>query len=103
MTAAPGFHERDTNDTDASVRFYDPPDQLEAPDETIGANKNAKTNDDNNPNNTRNIRGGLKNIAFLGIDPTPDVVSIAAIYFVEGALGLARLAQTILLKDEFSL
>lgn len=44
----------------------------------------------------------LKTI-FLGIDPTPDILAIATIYFVEGALGLARLAQTFLLKDELKL
>jgi hypothetical protein len=40
---------------------------------------------------------------FLGIEPTPEVLSIMAIYFVEGALGLARLAQTFYLKDELHL
>jgi tellurite resistance protein len=40
---------------------------------------------------------------FLGIEPTPEVLSIMAIYFVEGALGLARLAQTFFLKDELHL
>jgi len=45
----------------------------------------------------------LKEKAFLGIDPTPEVLSIMAIYFVEGALGLARLAQTFFLKDELHL
>jgi folate/biopterin transporter len=49
------------------------------------------------------IRETLKNTIFLGIDPTPDVIAIATIYFVEGALGLARLAQTFLLKDELHL
>jgi folate/biopterin transporter len=49
------------------------------------------------------IRETLKNTVFLGIDPTPDVIAIATIYFVEGALGLARLAQTFLLKDELHL
>lgn len=39
----------------------------------------------------------------FGIEPTPDVLAIATIYFVEGALGLARLAQTYLLKDELHL
>ncbi|OEU12222.1 BT1-domain-containing protein [Fragilariopsis cylindrus CCMP1102] len=43
------------------------------------------------------------NTIFLGIDPTPDVIAIATIYFVEGALGIARLAQTFLLKDELHL
>jgi len=40
---------------------------------------------------------------FLGIAPTPEILAIATIYFVEGALGLAGLAQTFLLKDELSL
>eukprot|EP00536_Pseudo-nitzschia_multiseries_P010151 jgi/Psemu1/202507/e_gw1.301.29.1 len=60
-----------------------------------------------NPEETEGTPGGiretLKNSIFLGIDPTPDVVAIATIYFVEGALGLARLAQTFLLKDELHL
>ncbi|GFH45009.1 hypothetical protein CTEN210_01483 [Chaetoceros tenuissimus] len=45
----------------------------------------------------------LKEKLFLGIEPTPEVLSIMAIYFVEGALGLARLAQTFFLKDELHL
>lgn len=40
---------------------------------------------------------------FLGIEPTPDILAIATIYFVEGALGLARLARVFLLKDELHL
>jgi folate/biopterin transporter len=47
--------------------------------------------------------GDLLKTIFLGIDPTPDIIAISAIYFVEGALGLARLAQTFLLKDELHL
>jgi BT1 family len=39
----------------------------------------------------------------IGIEPTPEIMAIVTIYFVEGALGLARLAQTYLLKDELSL
>jgi folate/biopterin transporter len=49
------------------------------------------------------LRTWFKDTLFLGIDPTPDVIAIATIYFVEGALGLARLAQTYLLKDELHL
>ena len=52
---------------------------------------------------SKGIRETLKDTVFLGIDPTPDVIAIATIYFVEGALGLARLAQTFLLKDELHL
>jgi folate/biopterin transporter len=78
------------------------------------------TSDNNNNNSVQNddaklqqvelpdlsslsIRTWFKDTIFLGIDPTPDVVAIATIYFVEGALGLARLAQTYLLKDELHL
>lgn len=50
-----------------------------------------------------NVRAWFRDNIFLGIDPTPDVIAIATIYFVEGALGLARLAQTFLLKDELHL
>ena len=45
----------------------------------------------------------LKERLFLGIDPTPEIIAIMTIYFVEGALGLARLAQTFLLKDTLHL
>jgi len=45
----------------------------------------------------------LKDSLFLGIEPTPEIAAIMTIYFVEGALGLARLAQTFLLKDELHL
>jgi len=58
----------------------------------------SSTSPDNN-----NARKWIQNNIFLGIDPTPDVIAIATIYFVEGALGLARLAQTFLLKDELHL
>lgn len=45
----------------------------------------------------------MKESIFLGIDPSPQIIAIMTIYFVEGALGLARLAQTFLLKDDFHL
>ena len=43
-----------------------------------------------------------KNI-LLGNEASPETLAIVTIYFVEGALGLARLAQSYLLKDELSL
>ena len=47
--------------------------------------------------------GSLQERLFLGIEPTPEILAIMTIYFVEGALGLARLAQTFLLKDTLHL
>ena len=43
--------------------------------------------------------GDLLKTRFLGLDPTPDIIVISAIYFVEEVLRLACLAQTFLLKD----
>jgi hypothetical protein len=42
-------------------------------------------------------------VLFFGIQPTPEILAICTIYFVQGAVGLARLAQTYLLKDELHL
>ena len=49
------------------------------------------------------MKDKLKDSIFLGIEPSPDILAIMTIYFVEGALGLARLAQTYLLKEELQL
>ena len=54
------------------------------------------------PHNDSDSNPLLKKL-FLGIDPTPDILAISTIYFVEGALGLARLAETFLLKDDLHL
>ena len=57
----------------------------------------------NNVDRTTIALGGLQEKLFLGIEPTPEILAIMTIYFVEGALGLARLAQTFLLKDTLHL
>jgi len=54
-------------------------------------------------NENDNIINGLLKQVFLGIEPSPEILAIMSIYFVEGALGLARLAQTFLLKDSYGL
>ena len=58
---------------------------------------------DNNNDDETNWTSQLQNSIFMGIEPTPEIIAIMTIYFVEGALGLARLAQTFLLKDELHL
>ena len=45
----------------------------------------------------------LERNVLLGNEATPETLAIVAIYFAEGALGLARLAQSYLLKDELGL
>ncbi|KAK9813029.1 hypothetical protein WJX72_007813 [[Myrmecia] bisecta] len=39
----------------------------------------------------------------MGLDPSPELVAISMVYFVQGILGLARLAITFFYKDEFHL
>jgi len=40
---------------------------------------------------------------FLGWEPTPELLSILLVYFVQGVIGLARLAVSFFLKDELGL
>mmetsp|Transcript_23408 Transcript_23408/g.32805 ORF Transcript_23408/g.32805 Transcript_23408/m.32805 type:complete len:616 (-) Transcript_23408:28-1875(-) len=64
---------------------------------------NGGNNNNNNDNEENAALAWMKENVFLGIEPTPEIIAIMTIYFVEGALGLARLAQTFLLKDELHL
>lgn len=45
----------------------------------------------------------LQNNVLLGVEPTPEVAAIMTTYFVQGALGLARLATTFYLKDDLGM
>jgi folate/biopterin transporter len=44
----------------------------------------------------------IKNL-FFGQEPTPELIAILLVYFVQGVLGLARLAISFFLKDELGL
>ena len=69
----------------------------------ITINGREEDQDEHSGSGSNDINGSVLKTLFLGIEPTPDILAIATIYFVEGALGLARLAQTFLLKDELKL
>jgi len=45
----------------------------------------------------------LKSYLFFGQDPTPELIAILLVYFVQGILGLSRLAVTFFLKDNLGL
>jgi folate/biopterin transporter len=49
------------------------------------------------------IKSFLQDTILLGLEPTPEILAIVTIYFVEGAIGLASLAETYLLKDQLHL
>jgi folate/biopterin transporter len=50
-----------------------------------------------------NIKESLKQKVFFGNEPTPELIAILIVYFVQGILGLARLAVSFFLKDELAL
>ncbi len=50
-----------------------------------------------------NLRAALKETVFYGQDPTPELIAILMVYFVQGILGLARLAVSFFLKDDLGL
>jgi folate/biopterin transporter len=50
-----------------------------------------------------NIKEFLKEKIFFGNEPTRELVAILVVYFVQGILGLARLAVSFFLKDDLGL
>jgi len=55
------------------------------------------------PTGRAKFKDYLKRTIFLGNEPTPEVMAIALVYFVQGILGLARLAVSFFLKDELGI
>src|SRR5919199_5508524 len=49
------------------------------------------------------IKESLKEKVFFCNEPTTELVAILIVYFVQGILGLARLAVSFFLKDELAL
>jgi len=49
------------------------------------------------------LKALLQEKLFLGNDPTPELIAILLVYFVQGILGLARLAVSFFLKDDLNL
>ncbi|MBE9028164.1 folate/biopterin family MFS transporter [filamentous cyanobacterium LEGE 11480] len=52
---------------------------------------------------TANLKHSITQKLFLGHKPTPELAAILLVYFVQGILGLARLAVSFFLKDNLSL
>ena len=49
------------------------------------------------------LKESLTKKLLLGYEPTPELIAILMVYFVQGILGLARLAVSFFLKDELGL
>ncbi|XP_073301271.1 folate-biopterin transporter 1, chloroplastic-like [Primulina huaijiensis] len=54
-------------------------------------------------NGVRKRRYSVKSIRLFGVDLTPDNIAVAMVYFVQGVLGLSRLAVSFYLKDDLHL
>ena len=50
-----------------------------------------------------NLKASLKQRVFFGNEPTPELIAILLVYFVQGILGLGRLAVSFFLKDELAM
>ncbi|BBN68521.1 Major facilitator superfamily protein [Prunus dulcis] len=55
------------------------------------------------PSKTAPHKNKHRMIKFFGVDLSPDNVAVAMVYFVQGVLGLARLAVSFYLKDDLHL
>ncbi len=55
------------------------------------------------PTNGAKIKNLIQEKLLFGNEPTPELVAILLVYFVQGILGLARLAVSFFLKDELGL
>jgi hypothetical protein len=49
------------------------------------------------------IKASLTEKVFFGNEPSAELIAILLVYFVQGILGLARLAVSFFLKDELGL
>lgn len=49
------------------------------------------------------LKNAIKQTLLFGNEPTPELFAILSVYFVQGILGLARLAVSFFLKDELAL
>lgn len=55
------------------------------------------------PGSIKKIQASLKEKVLFGNEPSPELVAILLVYFVQGILGLARLAVSFFLKDDLGL
>lgn len=55
------------------------------------------------PNGWANLRGFVKKRILLGNEPSSELIAILLVYFVQGILGLARLAVSFFLKDDLGM
>src|SRR4028119_1705067 len=55
------------------------------------------------PSGLSKVKDSVKEKIFFGHEPSTELIAILTVYFVQGILGLARLAVSFFLKDELGL
>lgn len=70
---------------------------------TTNKNHTSISSSSSNNNHSNNNHHHHHRFSIFGQEPSLELAAIVTIYFVQGALGLSRLAQTYLLKDELHL
>src|SRR4028119_118871 len=55
------------------------------------------------PSGLSKVKDSVKEKIFFGHEPSAELIAILSVYFVQGILGLARLAVSFFLKDELGL
>lgn len=54
-------------------------------------------------NITEKLESSMRSLKFFGVELSPDNIAVAIVYFVQGVLGLSRLAVSFYLKDDLHL
>ena len=49
------------------------------------------------------MKSSMRNFKFFGVELSPDNFAVAIVYFVQGVLGLSRLAVSFYMKDDLHL
>lgn len=70
--------------------------------DTLTANNDEETST-SSKNALRKKKGYTNSIKLFGVELSPDNIAVAMVYFVQGVLGLSRLAVSFYLKDDLHL
>lgn len=71
--------------------------------DTLATDMEAEMSSLNNRAAPRKSKYRRSAIRIFGVDLTPDNIAVAMVYFVQGVLGLSRLAVSFYLKDDLHL
>lgn len=71
--------------------------------EKVTASRSENKAEQQKPSQSNSFADFLKHRILQGFDPTPELGAILTVYFVQGALGISRLALSFFMKDELGL